>query len=398
MGKTDAQKLNEKLIESLKRRGDLTSPALEAALRATPRHHFLPGASLEDAYADEAVPVKRDNDGTILSSISQPGMIVAMLQQLQLRPGDNVLEIGAGTGYVAALIHHIVTQEGGKVTSIELDQDLAQLAVANLQRIGLASAVNIVQADGTLGYAPRASYDRILASASIWDVPPAWERQLKPNGRLVAPIWLNAFQVSAAFACERGGTLFSPHNIPCGFVRLRGTSVGPRVYRRVGTSSLTLISDNVGAIDSAAVQQLLSNDADICHTGHALRTRDYWSSFLPYLMLHLPPGYTFVLYGLIHGQAAYGIESDGFALLTQGSATFAPYNGEGKAHCFGSADAYIALLDSLRRWEAARRPSIDRLRLRLYPPGGTPPQTEGVVYTRGDHLLHLWLADEDKPS
>src|SRR5690349_13314402 len=98
---------HQALVASLKERGDLSDPRIEAAFRAVPRHRFLPNLSLDDAYRDDAVPIKRDMDGTILSSISQPSMIAAMLHQLAVRPGDNVLEIGAGSGYTAALLQHL---------------------------------------------------------------------------------------------------------------------------------------------------------------------------------------------------------------------------------------------------------------------------------------------------
>src|SRR5215207_5816459 len=187
--------LNDALIDSLKRRGDLLDAHIEAAFRAVPRHFFLPNASLEDAYADDAIPVKRDDSGTVLSSCSQPAMIAGMLAQLRLNPGDNVLEIGTGTGYAAALMQHIVGKNG-KVTTVELDQDLVRMATDNLQRVSLASKVNVVHADGSVGYAPRASYDRIIITASVWDIAPAWVTQLKANGLLVAPLWLDAIQVS----------------------------------------------------------------------------------------------------------------------------------------------------------------------------------------------------------
>jgi protein-L-isoaspartate(D-aspartate) O-methyltransferase len=136
MSATEGSELRKALVESLKRKGDLTDPVVEAALLAVPRHFFLPDEPLERAYADDAVPVKRDSDGMVLASASQPSMIVLMLQQLQLRPGDNVLEIGAGTGYNAAIMQYIVGREG-TVTSVEIDPQVAKQARINLQHAGM---------------------------------------------------------------------------------------------------------------------------------------------------------------------------------------------------------------------------------------------------------------------
>ena len=115
----DAPATAESLIDSLKEARLLDAP-LEAAFRAVPRAAFLPNLTPDQAYKDEAVPVKIDEDGTVLSSSSQPSMMAIMLRQLDLKPEQNVLEIGTGTGYNAALMQHIVGDEG-RVTSIEID-------------------------------------------------------------------------------------------------------------------------------------------------------------------------------------------------------------------------------------------------------------------------------------
>ncbi|MBL8134834.1 MAG: class I SAM-dependent methyltransferase, partial [Anaerolineae bacterium] len=91
----------EQLVQSVKARLGHVDPEVEAALLSVPRAHFLPNLSPELVYSDAAFPLKRAMDGTVTSSASQPTCVAMMLQQLQLRPGDNVLEIGAGSGYSA---------------------------------------------------------------------------------------------------------------------------------------------------------------------------------------------------------------------------------------------------------------------------------------------------------
>lgn len=391
MAAREAQVFREALVASLKQKGDLTDPATEAALLAVPRHLFLPDLPLERAYADEAVPIKRDPDGTVLSSASQPSMMVIMLRQLQLRPGDNVLEIGAGSGYNAAVMQHIVGQDG-TVTSIEIDPQVAKEARLHLQRAGMGD-VNIVDADGALGYAPRASYDRIIASVAVWDVPPAWEKQLKPDGILVAPIG-GAAQYSAAFRFEPDGSLYSRENVPCRFIALRGVAAGPAIYRRVNASGLMLISDSIEQIDSVAVHVLLSEDAEENHLGAPLSAGEYWQGFLPYLELHAPEGFIFTGYVVAENQPSYGLEGSGFALITSGSACFVPFQGYGQVHTFAGADAFMALRDALEAWNAAGRPSSDRLRMRLMAKkAGRPRPAGGMIYSRLYHDLVIWMDD-----
>src|SRR5689334_11280094 len=100
----DAESLRGRLIDGLVSDGVLGSASVEAALRAVPRHLFLPDQPLETVYADRAVPTKRGADGVPISSSSQPAIMAIMLEQLALEPGMRVLEIGAGTGYNAALL------------------------------------------------------------------------------------------------------------------------------------------------------------------------------------------------------------------------------------------------------------------------------------------------------
>jgi protein-L-isoaspartate(D-aspartate) O-methyltransferase len=208
------------MTDQLKREGLIPNPAIEAAFRAVPRHVFAPHAPAWLAYADEALPLKREGPQW-LSSISQPAMIALMLGQLDLRAGDNVLEIGAGAGYNAALMAHIVG-EHGHVVSIDIDDDIARFAQSRLKKAGVAH-VDVVCADGALGNEAHAPYDRIILTAGANDIAPAWWSQLKRDGRLVLPIDFAGagMQFSIAFD-KREDHLAGRSFLPCGFIRLRG--------------------------------------------------------------------------------------------------------------------------------------------------------------------------------
>ena len=148
--------MRARLVGRLVAGGRISTPAVEGAFRTVPRHVFLPGLPAERAYADEAVPIKWQ-DGVAISSVSQPSMMAIMLEQLDLRPAQRVLEIGAGSGYNAALIARIVGPSG-LVVSIDIDQDLVDSAAAHLTAAGV-DGVQLACADGAGGFPAAAPYD-----------------------------------------------------------------------------------------------------------------------------------------------------------------------------------------------------------------------------------------------
>lgn len=243
-----ARKLHLALVERLGQEGVLGGPAVAEAFSAVPRHLFLPGFPLEQVYADQAVAVKRDG-GEWLSSSSQPAMMAIMLNQLGLAPGLRVLEVGAGTGYNAALLAHIVGPSG-KVISLDIDADLAAAARANLVAAGFPE-VEVRHADGALGAPDAAPFDRIIVTAGAWDLLPAWREQLAPDGRIVVPVTVLP-GVMLSLALERRGEVWEAVSArPCGFVRLRGAEAHPE--RSWGQPSITLTprdsrADGVSAV------------------------------------------------------------------------------------------------------------------------------------------------------
>ncbi len=380
------------LVDSIRARGDTNDQRVLDAFLTMPRALFLPGVPLDQVYQDDAIILKREADGTVVSSSSQPSMMALMINQMRLQKGHNVLEIGTGSGYNAAIMQTIV-EPGGLVTTIEVDPQLAEHAQDALQRARM-SHVLVVQGDGATGYAPRASYDRILATAGIWEVPRTWVKQLKPRGMIVAPIWFEGQQYSAAFQRQPDGTLYSERNLPCGFVHLRGVAAGPVLDMRVGSGSLAISSGQLNRVDAVALQMLLNADAQDGHLGHVLSSSDYIYSAMPFLALCLPEEDVFATYSVLSDQQPYGIEGHGFAVIAKGSACFVGAHEQGRAHVFGGADTLLAVQDGLNAWQAAGTPSVNRLRLRLTPAdSGTPPQAPrgGRVYLRGDHYLEVWF-------
>ncbi|MER5913844.1 methyltransferase, FxLD system [Streptomyces sp. NPDC001982] len=196
----DAERLRNALVDQLRAAGPARTNAVETALRTVPRHVFVPDASLEDAYANAPVHIKYDTDGTSISCASQPGVVALMLDQLDAQPGESILELGAGTGYNAGLLAHLVG-DSGHVTTLDVDDDLVEGARVHLAAAGITN-VRAVTRDGALGYAEGAPYDRVIATVGAHGVPHAWLRQLAPGGRLLVPQRLKG-SVSRSIAYEQ---------------------------------------------------------------------------------------------------------------------------------------------------------------------------------------------------
>ena len=241
--------MRERLADEVTAGHRIGSEPVAAALRAVPRHLFLPGQPPEAAYRDDAIVTKRDEAGQPISSSSQPGIMAIMLVQLGLAPGHRVLEIGAGTGYNAALMSHIVGRTG-RVTSVDIDPELAGAARGHLASAGFGD-VTVVCADGAGGDPWHAPYDRIIATVGVSDLAPAWLAQAAPDGRIVVPLDVRGTQLSVAF--ERagpGGPWTSRSVAPCGFMRMRGSLAGPERVVVLAPGLFLLLPDGTPEVNA----------------------------------------------------------------------------------------------------------------------------------------------------
>ncbi|MFE1552034.1 methyltransferase domain-containing protein [Streptomyces sp. NPDC058718] len=194
------------LVREIEADGTLSDPAWRAAFAEVPRHLFVPSYYvagpggyerlwagdpdparrerwLRGAYADTAIAT-RVRDGELVSSASQPSLMALMLQALDVRDGDDVLEIGAGTGYHAALLCHRLGEE--HVTTVDLEEEIAESARNHLAAAGYRPAV--LAADGARGCAEHAPYDRIVATCAVPAVPLPWLAQCRPGALVLAPL------------------------------------------------------------------------------------------------------------------------------------------------------------------------------------------------------------------
>ena len=163
----------ERQIES---RG-ITDPQILEAFRAVPREAFISEEYADLAYGDHPLPIEAGQ------TISQPDIVALMIKAAEIKPGDKVLEVGAGSGYAAAVISRIA----GKVVAIERQRELVKIAQQRIARLGYDN-VKIVEGDGTRGCPEEAPFDAILAAASGSHLPPQWVEQLAEGGRIVMPV------------------------------------------------------------------------------------------------------------------------------------------------------------------------------------------------------------------
>ncbi|MEW6733263.1 MAG: protein-L-isoaspartate O-methyltransferase [Acidobacteriota bacterium] len=235
-----ASKFQKQLLEATRQCfiDNPLSVATERAFWQTPRHLFVKryrlGASnewydidadnlaqhLPSIYRDGVLILLGDDDDDVPSTISQPSLVLFMLDMLKLEPGQTVFELGAGSGWNAALIGNIVGPTG-KVYSLEIIPEIAESAVHTIQSLGIEN-VHIICGDGGAGYAPAAPYDRAIFTAGSYDIPHHFYEQIKETGLLLVVI-KNEGGGDALFLLEKREDHFeSITALPCSFVKMTG--------------------------------------------------------------------------------------------------------------------------------------------------------------------------------
>ena len=197
--------------EQLRKRGIRDGRVLQA-METVPRHEFIPKPHRHLAYNDEPQPIGADQ------TISQPYIVAAMAEALELRGSDKVLEIGAGSGYAAAVMSLLA----GQVYALETEPLLVELARENLARTGFADRVSLIAGDGTLGYRREAPFQAISVAAGAPRIPEALIGQLDPNGgRLAIPVG-SIHDQELRLIHKYGDNTESRKVANCRFVLLRG--------------------------------------------------------------------------------------------------------------------------------------------------------------------------------
>ena len=201
-----------RLIENLKRYGYLRSKKVEDAMLAVKREDFVPDNMRNLAYRDTPLEIGFGQ------TISAPHMVALMCEELELEEGLKVLEIGAGSGYHAAIISKIIGEKG-KVYTVERIPELVEFAKNNLKKAGIEN-VEVILGDGSLGLPEHAPYDRILVTCSAPDIPQPLVEQLKDGGILLIPVG-RTFSILIK-GRKRHGKLEKREICECAFVPLVG--------------------------------------------------------------------------------------------------------------------------------------------------------------------------------
>jgi protein-L-isoaspartate(D-aspartate) O-methyltransferase len=174
---TDFAAEREAMVERQIESRGIREPTILEAFRSVPREEFLADEYRDLAYGDHPIPIEAGQ------TISQPYIVALMIHAAEIKCGDRVLEVGAGSGYAAAVMSRIA----GEVIAMERQTELVAVAQERMQRLGYDN-VRIVEGDGTRGWPGEAPYDAILAAASGSHVPPVWVEQLTNGGRIVMPV------------------------------------------------------------------------------------------------------------------------------------------------------------------------------------------------------------------
>ncbi len=207
------EEMRERLVKSLVSSGYIVSEGVRKAFLKVPRELFVPEHLRSSAYVDTPLPIGHGQ------TISAPSMIAIMLEALDLKPGLKVLEVGAGSGYNAALLFELAER---KVLTVERIPELVEFAKRNLAAAGYGGKVEVVLGDGTLGYEREKPYDRILVTAGAPDVPQPLVDQLADGGIVGIPV--GSYQTFQDFVTvtKRGNTLKRRSYGGCAFVPLIG--------------------------------------------------------------------------------------------------------------------------------------------------------------------------------
>jgi protein-L-isoaspartate(D-aspartate) O-methyltransferase len=414
--------MRQHLVEHLKQYGLIKSPMVEKAFQAVPRHVFLPGINVTRVYSDTVIATKTVN-GIPISSSSQPAIMACMLEQLDVQPGQRILEIGAGTGYNAALLAHMVGNQGSVVT-IDIDEDIVESARQHLQAAGYPQ-VNVICADGALGFAELAPYDRIILTVGADDIPPAWREQLVTGGKLVLPFKITQFHSILSFplaldqlslALQRvDNHLISYSMYAAGFMPLRGSFAIQQRKTLLLDKGLSFASNKA---PSPITAQLLIQKYRDYPTGIQANAFELWSLHI-WLLLQEPnyceiqkkdtnqKYHNLPILGQQNDgtQASYGLFShDSLSMLyrsiykdlptpdslgntQQAAAEGWEKEGELIVRSFGS-DHTLAhhLIQLIRAWDQADRPfqwsfpqAISNLTIHAYP--------SDRIHTKGDHEI-----------
>lgn len=194
----------------------VSDPATLEAMRTVPRHEFLPLRLCNEAYMDYPLPIGHGQ------TISQPYIVAFMTEAIRPQPGEKILEIGAGSGYQAA----ILAQMGADVYTVEIVEPLAEMARQTLERLGYKNA-RVLHGDGYRGWPEHAPFDAIIVTCAPDKIPPDLVAQLKDGGRMIIPVG-GGMNQELVLLRKQGGKIEKQSVLPVRFVPMTGEAENSR--------------------------------------------------------------------------------------------------------------------------------------------------------------------------
>jgi protein-L-isoaspartate(D-aspartate) O-methyltransferase len=190
---------------------DITDAKVLEIMGRVPRHLFVDKSLQSKAYADHPLPIGEGQ------TISQPYIVALMTQILQVKPGEKVLEIGAGSGYQAAVLAELTDQ----VYTIEIRASLSQMAAQRLKQLGYEK-VKVKYGDGYFGWEEYAPFDAIMVTCAANHIPPPLIKQLKENGRLIIPLGSTTYFQTLTLLTKKNGQTDVQYLLGVSFVPMTG--------------------------------------------------------------------------------------------------------------------------------------------------------------------------------
>jgi protein-L-isoaspartate(D-aspartate) O-methyltransferase len=388
------------MVDTLERSGSVRSPAVRRVFAEVVRETFVAEVAAREGLAAvyrPHVPIvtATTSRGAPISASSAPSIMAPMLENLELGEGMRVLEVGAGSGYNAALLRSLVGRSG-TVVSIDLDADLVARARRAWDESG--HLCRGVVGDGRMGWAPGAPYDRIIVTASSPDIPPAWFDQLREGGLLELPLCMtDAHLPQRALTLRREGDLLrSVSSVPAQFMSLRGADAPE------AAATAALRASVVGADASITVFASLSGVA-LARRSNRARQR------LIALLLQdgrrlrsIEAGRVHGLIDFLHLSGLHGLlgcsvgDRHGVAMLAPGGAGIAACLGRderpGAIVAWGAEEAPARLLEQARRWSRLGSPGADDLRVTVAFSARVPGRHWRTVRRGDSRIAFDWVS------
>ena len=369
------------------------------AVRDTPRHLFVhrfrigggplrthpdegatrdddadPAAELADIYSDVVMTHVDETGDKLPSTNSQPSYVLWLLQMLDVRPGQRVLEIGSGSGWLAAMLARLVG-ESGQVTGIEIIPDLAARSRADLADLGLGN-VSVLATDGTKGHEAGAPFDRVMITAACWALPGILFDQVAEGGRVLVPVELRGGGCQVTVLRREGDGFVAEGAVPGSFVPLIGPDQN-RPQLRFPLAALPFW-DKIGGAPSYRATLPLAAGLDGIGGVAAFR------AFLG----RVAPGFMVFGEGEPPEQRSWP-PTEPFGLVEESDRSVAVCSG-GELHGYGGPSAVRSLARAYATWASCGLPGIAGLDLRIVRASAAPAGDNPVWMEKRGGTALLW--------